>query len=335
MKKVSLLLMLMAMGVATYAQTAYEKAKFLDNTYVGVEVGATSPLDFNSMFPVNAVAGVKVGKDVTPVLGFNAEGLVSLGDNHYASIGTFVKAVNVGLNSTVNLSNLIAGYGGSPRFVEVGTEVGLGWLHRWQVDANYLTAKTGATIAFNLGAEKAHSLFVNPAVFWNLTANGKVRFDKGNAQLGLIVGYVYHFRTSNGTHSFKVHDIGAMNDRISELQAELAKKPREVVKEVSVTRTVERVVPVRSEYVVFFAQDSHELTDDARALLDGIASDNSVEIVAFASPEGGADYNQKLSESRAKAVSDYLKGKGIAVTAADGKGVQGDASGRVAIITLK
>ena len=62
--------MLMAMGVATYAQTAYEKAKFLDNTYVGVEVGATSPLDFNSMFPVNAVAGVKVGKDVTPVLGF-------------------------------------------------------------------------------------------------------------------------------------------------------------------------------------------------------------------------------------------------------------------------
>ena len=35
------------------AQIATENSKILDNTYVGVEAGVTTPLNFNSMFPLN------------------------------------------------------------------------------------------------------------------------------------------------------------------------------------------------------------------------------------------------------------------------------------------
>lgn len=42
----------------TYSQTAYEESKILDNTSISVVGGVTTPLDFNSVFPVNGVAGI-------------------------------------------------------------------------------------------------------------------------------------------------------------------------------------------------------------------------------------------------------------------------------------
>lgn len=235
----------------TYAQTAYEKSKILDNTSISVVGGATTPLDFNSVFPVNGVAGIKLQKDLTPVFGLNVEGLASFGDNHYGSASTVVKSINTGLNGVVNLSNLLCGYNGTPRKFEVSTETGIGWLHSWTGHSNYLTSKTGAVLSFNLGKEKTHSVIINPAVYWNLSKTGKIQFNKNHAQLGLLVGYVYHFKTSNGTHSFKAYNIGAMNDEINNLKAELAKKPTEIVKEVIKTEVVTNTI---GNTVVFFAQ---------------------------------------------------------------------------------
>lgn len=316
----------------TYAQTAYEKSKILDNTSISVVGGATTPLDFNSVFPVNGVAGIKLQKDLTPVFGLNVEGLASFGDNHYGSASTVVKSINTGLNGVVNLSNLLCGYNGTPRKFEVSTETGIGWLHSWTGHSNYLTSKTGAILSFNLGKEKAHSVIINPAVYWNLSKTGKIQFNKNHAQLGLLVGYVYHFKTSNETHSFKAYNIGAMNDEINNLKAELAKKPTEIVKEVIKTEVVTNTI---GNTVVFFAQNSSELTGTAMAELSKIPSGSKVSIIGSASPEGSAKYNQKLSEKRAETVSKFLTGNGVIVENCIGTGVTDTTSGRIATITIK
>lgn len=316
----------------TYAQTAYEKSKILDNTSISVVGGATTPLDFNSVFPVNGVAGIKLQKDLTPVFGLNVEGLASFGDNHYGDASTVVKSINTGLNGVINLSNLLCGYNGTPRKFEVSTETGIGWLHNWTGHSNYLTSKTGAILSFNLGKEKAHSVIINPTVYWNLSKTGKIQFNKNHAQLGLLVGYVYHFKTSNGTHSFKAYNIGAMNDEINNLKAELAKKPTEIVKEVIKTEVVTNTI---GNTVVFFAQNSSELTGTAIAELSKIPSGSKVSIIGSASPEGSAEYNQKLSEKRAEIVSKFLTENGVIVENCIGTGVTDTTSGRIATITIK
>ena len=140
----------------TYAQTAYEESKILDNTSISVVGGVTTPLDFNSVFPVNGVAGIKLQKNLTPVFGFNVEGLASFGDNHYGSASTVVRSINTGLNGVINFSNLLCGYNGTPRKFEVSTETGIGWMHSWTGHCNYLTSKTGMVLSFNLGKERAH-----------------------------------------------------------------------------------------------------------------------------------------------------------------------------------
>lgn len=319
--------------VSANAQTAVETQKFLDNMSVGVEVGATTPLDFNSMFPLNTVAGLKIGKDFTPVFGVEAEGLAIFNDNHFADVKTFVKATNVGLNGKVNLTNLFLDFKGAPRTFEVSTVTGLGWLYLWNQNVHNLSAKTGLDFAFNLGKTKATSLVFTPAVFWNLTNSGKVQFNKNRAQLGLTAGIVYHFKNSNGTHSFKLWDVGAMNDEINRLRSELAKKPTEVIKEVVTERIVEKVVPTDNSVTVYFTKGSFELSNAAKASLDKIGQNGVVDVKGFADEVGSEKFNQTLSEKRAKAVADYLTNRGLKVNSVEAFGETGDIVARVVVVS--
>lgn len=344
MKKIFIFLMalMMSFSVAN-AQLATENSKVLDNTYVGVEVGATTPLSFDPMFPLNTVAGIKIGKELTPVFGLEIEGQFFFNDNNVGRwTETFIKGSNLGLNGIVNLSNLFAGYKGTPRFFEVKTNTGIGWLSRWNGGGNSLSAKTAVDFAFNVDKKRAHTITVTPGVWWDLTANNKVQFNKNLAQFGVFVGYTYHFKTSNGTHHFKVYDVGAMTNELARLNEELAKKPTEVVvektvvKEVPVTQTVEHATGFGVKETVFFAFDSAELDNNAKATLDQLGKDGKYEILGYASNEGSTEYNKKLSQRRADAVKAYLEARGAKVEKAEGLGVVfGPTTGRVAIITLK
>jgi len=373
MKKFILMLVVMfTTMLSVSAQVATENAKLLDNTYLGVEVGATTPLNFNSVFPVNTVAGLKFGKELTPVFGLEVEGFAVFGDNVYrygvngsipsqgafnihenGSVNTFVKATNVGLNGTINWSNLLFGYKGTPRAFEVKTNTGFGWLHYYgdytpyfpvgsyviAGKRNVLTAKTALDLAFNLGNKKAHTITVSPGVYWGLNEIGNIKFNKTYAQLGVMVGYTYHFKTSNGTHAFKTYDVGAMIGEIDRLNSELAKKPTEV----EVIKYVDRVVTnnyntvaAPQETYVFFAYDSSVLDDRAKAELDKLGQNGVYDVVAYASSEGSTEYNQRLSERRAAAVADYLTNRGCKVNSWEGKGVQfGTTTGRVAVVKTK
>lgn len=347
MKKFLMMMALMlSLVLSINAQTAIETPKFLDNVYVGVEAGATTPLNFVQPFKnVNPVAGVVLGKDLTPVFGVQAEGMTWFQDHNFANSHTAFKAINVGLNGTVNLSNLFLEYNGAPRKFEVTTITGIGWLsilgddnlngQNGIEDNDELTAKTGLNLAFNLGAKKQHQIYLQPAVMWNLTGytnRDDVQFNKNHAQFAVMLGYTYKFKTSNGTHNFKTYDVGAMNNEINRLQAELAKKPNVVVKEI----IREKFVPAENTVWVPFAFDKAELTNDAKAILNNLKNVKTVNVDGYASWEDGsnAEHNKALSIARAHTVTEYLKSIGVNVNNSEGHGAEGITSQRCVIVSV-
>lgn len=347
MKKfiLSLMVMLTVMLSSANAQIAYQKADFLDNVYVGLNGGVSSPLDFNSVTPFNAQAGVKVGKNWSPVFGTNIEGTAVFGDNHFADSHTFVKATYVGLNGTLNLTNLFLNYNPDKVF-ETSLEAGIGWIHNYHTPtptnidghANYLGAKTGVILAWNIGNNKAWQLYAEPSVYWNLSKTDKIQFNKHNAQLAVSVGVVYKFKTSNKTHNFKVYNIydytsalEEARDRIAALEAqntELSKRPTETYNVVKETNK-ETVVYSQDVLTVSFLQNSAELTQDAKNILDKVGTSLPVKVIGSTSPEGTTRRNSELSVQRANAVAKYLKSRGVKVVSAEG-----NEHGRIAVVTV-
>ena len=177
----------------------------------------------------------------------------------------------------------------------------------------------------------------------NLNETGAVQFNKNFAQFGVMVGYTYHFKTSNGTRHFKTYDVGAMAAEIGHLNEELAKKP----KEVEVIKYVDRNnAPATNAFgnatgfcvteTVYFAFNSTELDARAKEALDKLGQNGVYVIDAYASCEGSTAYNLKLSQRRADAVKAYLESRGAKVDSATGHGVQfGTTTGRVAVVKLK
>lgn len=355
MKKIIFTLALIAMGLSgAKAQSGLQTSKFFDNWYLGVKVGASTPLTFNHTFPLNPNAGVKLSKNFSPVFGANIEGLVNFGDNYFVtqtpnniqlSSKTLVKSVNVGLNGTINWTNLFLGYNENKVF-EVGTELGIGFVKFFGDDVirqkgnngddNDLTAKTSMTFAWNIdGASKPWQVYVEPGVYWNLTHGPQdaVKMGKRFAQLALQVGFNYKFKTSNGTHNFKQLNLDAMNDEINDLRAQLAAKPKEVIKEVESNNS--KIQRIDNLFFVTFQQGKSILVPEMKQALNEIKEGTRVKIVGTASPEGPKNLNKRLSQDRANVVADYLKSRGVIVESATGEGVKGITSNRLAVVYVQ
>lgn len=322
------------------AQTAIENPKFFDNMYLGVNVGASMPLSFDNAFPLNPTVGVRVGKDFNPIFGAAIEGTGWFGSTaahgQRFSWKNDVRAINTGLIGTVNVLNAFKLSPG--RKFDLEAIAGVGWLHRfnWGEDGNDISAKTGLDFGWNIGN---HKIYLEPAIYWNLTGGSAVaQFNSSHAQIAGSIGYIYYFKTSNKTHSFKYYDIEALNDEINALRAEndsLRNRPAELVE---ISKEVIKEVPVETlvnvgDIVVTFAQGKSELSEAARYALNSITA-KVVKIVATASPEGTKEFNQKLSEERAQVVKEYLEAQGVTVNSAQGLGVQGNESNRIAIVTI-
>lgn len=339
MRKILMIFILCLSVLFANAQIATEKSTALDNISFGITAGVSTPLDFNSVFPINPNVGLKVQKDFTPYFGVQAEGIAILNDNHFSDLKNTVKATNVGINGIFNLTNIFKGYNGTPRVFEIKTATGLGWMYAWNTSNNFLTAKTGLDLAFNIGKKRAHSIVITPAIYWNLNKFGDVRFDKHNSQLAINVSYIYHFKNSNGTHSFKTYDVGAMISEIDRLNGALSecekKEPKVVEKVIVQEAPVTNAIVPRDEntWVVTFETGSSRLSIEDFFILNQIERTATVDIVATASPEGTAEFNQKLSEDRAKAVADHLSSRGVKINSAIGKGVDAT-TGRSAIVKV-
>lgn len=340
-------------AIMSNAQIAIEETRLFDNVSVGAEVGVTTPLSLNSVFPMNTVVGLHATKWFAPAWGAEVEGDVYLGSHMHGDYRfdgvdhNFVRRTYLGVNHLTSITNLIYGYYETPRVFEMSMVLGVGWLHTFTPNHsdrynNDLAAKTGLDLAFNLGRRNAHALSVRPAIIWNLSTPGgrksSMAFNRYGADLYLGLGYTYYFKTSNKTHRFKTHDVGMYLATIADYEEQLSTKPKQVVvdkivvKEVPVVKT--KVVNTPHKLVVYFEKGSSVLSDEAKAVLDTVVG--KVTIEGFASPEGTRRFNERLAQRRADAVADYIASReGVLVVSALGRGVSGVTSNRVVEITVE
>lgn len=322
-----------------YAQRAYEGANLGDNWSIGIHAGVTTPLTHSAFFPnMRATWGLGIGKQLTPFFGMGVEAMTSI--NTTASKTAFDNT-NVSLLTSVNLSNLFAGYWGTPRLFEIETVAGLGWLHYAQNgdgDRNSISSKLGLNFNFNLGEAKAWTIGIKPALVYDLNACGErnVGFNANLAAWEITAGLKYHFRCSNGKHhiSFaKLYDqaevdalneqvnnlrqtnadqeaeLTAANQRNAELEQQLAdcKNQGPVIVTDTITshkKTLESVVTFRQGDVSVVASQTPNVERIATYLKNHEKA--TVSIKGYASPEGKAEVNARIAQQRADAVKSLL-----------------------------
>ena len=344
MKKFFLIFAATAFTASVSAQTVTE-SKLTDNIYVGVNGGvATKTTQHSWLGDLCPNAGIRVGRYITPVLGVAVEGNAYFSNKPYESIGTVVRFVDTHALGTVNLSNLFGGYKGEPRCFEVSAVYGLGWRHIFgagekHICDNQMTSKAGVDFALNLGKAKAWQIYVEPAMVWALTGNqttqefnNKAQYNIDRSMFHVNAGVIYKFKNSNGTHNFTIAqlrdqaEIDGLNSKINDLRndlngkdAQLAAKDRQIADLQKALdecnkkpKYVKPATATNLQPTVLFRQGKSVVDKAQYAPIELIAqymknhADAKVEIKGYASPEGPADLNQKLSEERAAAVKDIL-----------------------------
>ncbi len=342
MKKVIFTLAVAAMTAQTMSAQTVEESKLTDNWYIGVNGGINAKTTHTAIFKnLNPSAGLRIGRNLTPVFGLAAEGEVYFNNkgSEYRPLGTFVKGLNLSLLGTTNFSNWFGGYTGEPRAFEIIGVYGLGWGHAFHtasngdIDKNVLTSKFGLDFAFNLGAAKAWQLYIEPNITYGLNAGDKIQYNSNNSALGVLVGLNYKFGNSNGTHNFKVAElrnqgeIDALNAKINELRADNSNKDNtignnqrtiaDLQAQLAAAKNQKPTVVVNEnknvlQPTVIFQQGKSTIDAAQYASISMIATymknhkNAKILIKGYASPEGSLELNQKLSEARAEAVKAAL-----------------------------
>lgn len=107
------------------------------------------------------------------------------------------------------------------------------------------------------------------------------------------------------------------------------RKPQVVEKVVEVEKVVyvERVEEIEDDFnAAKFVQGKADLTDDAKFVLHDLAQfmdkhpELRLKLIGHTSAEGDAEFNQRLSESRAQAAVDFLVSQGIAAERLEAEG---------------
>ena len=158
------------------------------------------------------------------------------------------------------------------------------------------------------------------------------QFDSRAALFQLSVGVNYKFGTSNGTHNFAVAqlrdqaEIDGLNAQINGLRADVdAANAASAAKDATIAdlkkklaecearpaQVIEKKENVLQPHVIF-RQGKATIDAAQYASIEMVANymknhkDAKVKVQGYASPEGKAEFNQKLSEKRAEAVKAAL-----------------------------
>lgn len=346
MKKIAMFIAAAAMAVSASAQkTVVTSSKAGDNWYVGANAGAqTATKSFEIFDPTFGVRVGKNFTTVFGIafdgqVAFDAFDKESINTN-----GTFVKGLDVDVLGTANLMNLFAGYKGQPRLFEIIALGGFGWSHGFAPKAvgstNALNSKVAVDFAFNLGSDKQWQVYIEPSLTYALVGDNVsdpwFKYNLNDSRFGLKAGFNYKFANSNGSHNFKIEqlrdqaEIDALNAKINEAKAETAAAKKAAAAEAATAAAtiaslqknlsdcMNKPAPVVEKKAanlqpsVVFAQGKSVVEKSQMANIQMIANymkahkDVKVKITGYASPEGNAELNQKLSEKRAESVKNVL-----------------------------
>ena len=206
---------------------------------------------------------------------------------------------------------------------------------------NGINSRVALDFAFNLGAAKAWQLYIEPSLTYGLhswaegvDAGGNFNYDINNSAFSIKAGVNYKFGNSNGTHNFAIAqlrdqaEIDGLNAKINELRADnnakdgqlsakdqqiadLKKKLADCEARPQTAAVVEKTENVLQPHVIF-RQGKSTIDPAQYASIEMVAKymknhkDAKVKVQGYASPEGKAEFNQKLSEKRAEVVKNAL-----------------------------
>ena len=223
MKKLGLLFAASIFAASASAQTVVESKTF-DNIYIGINGGvATKTTGHKWLSDLNSNAGLRLGRYFTPVFGLAVEGNAYFSNKPWHSTGTVVRATNVSLLGTVNLSNWFGGYKGEPRVFEVSALYGLGWMHvftnnkQFEKDTEYqrnrMTSKAALNFAFNFGAEKQWQIYVEPSINFAFLGQATKKMDvidpahpANPKRVDYAVDYRYKASTNAGQPAYNINN---------------------------------------------------------------------------------------------------------------------------------
>ena len=316
MKKILSIFAALVMTTMIASAQTVEKSGLFENTYVTVSGGVVTGTQFGNMtkdnwYKVSPVVGLELGKYITPVIGFSAEGLGFIGTT---TSRTFFDESAVLANGKLNLSNWFGGYPGQPRRVEVVGVLGYGWGHDYvatsygqyrgseagtmvngrsdevvgkngiPTDKNYTVYKTGAELNFNLGKSRAWQINLKPSVLWFHKVAGNYvstpfLTTKRDARANVMLGLTYKFGNKSKGHNFRLcpysvtqADYDALNAKYNEL---LNSEPEvlAVVKRVTETKEVVKTETkvLVGSTIITFPIGSCELSSVERAKVDAFA----------------------------------------------------------------
>ena len=329
MKKFILTMLLALTAVfSVNAQTQSNYAgssKFTDNVSVGVVGGVETNLN-QWNWPNGAVAGIVINKEITPVFGVTLEGTTGINNianwakpvTHFHCGNTF-DGISTYLTARVNLTNAIWKYNGKPRKFEVEANAGPGYGFLLHQEYNALLVKAGLNLNYNV--TDAWTIALRPAVVYDL--NGTGTFNTNHSIGQVTAGIVYHFKTSNGTRSFKKaklynqSEVDALNAKIKDLQSNLETANKAVkTNAINTVDTVYTESPSSLGNVVSFTLNSAKVDETQMANLDNAVRilkenpDLKVTLKGYADKNtGSATYNKRLSVRRAEAVKNVIVDK--------------------------
>lgn len=345
MKKFIFMLVAMFATVTMSAQTV-EKSKFFDNTYVGLNGGISAWLHpshhgfDNFGESISGIGSLRLGKFVTPILGFELEGEVGM-----ANRDKFVDHTLVSVNMLFNMNNVFHPYRGEPDFVEFVPFIGIGWHHTYgSMVTNNIASKFGMQVNFHLDKAKAWQINVIPSINYIMTDDGfsaptsQPRFDVCRSHVNLQVGVTYKFKNSKKTHNFvispychtqrefddmnaKINELHNKNGRIVKHNNDLRVMNKRLLAELNELKSKKvdesTVVNVNVNSAIGFEIGSAEIPHTQRGNILSIAkvlkdSGANIELVGFADSATGSDKrNMELSLARANSVADALVACGV------------------------
>ncbi|WP_455004770.1 OmpA family protein [Capnocytophaga gingivalis] len=247
-KNILTLAAIITAAVSANAQETLSSSKFFDNWQVGVKGGGFSWTTHEAFIKnTRATFGAEIGKQISPAFRLGVEGMAYVRPVQFddaTEFGNFVDMSNVSLVGTVNLSNLIAGYKGTPRFFEVEGFAGLGWAHIYPQGAdnrkapivlNGMTSQFGSNLLFNLGQSKAWGIKISPALIYfvdgvenRAESNSQNELNLTKSWTQVTAGVVYRFKGSNGAHHFtrptNREELEALNKQLAGLREDLRGK---------------------------------------------------------------------------------------------------------------
>lgn len=263
--------------------------------YSGLSVKGATQKEGHGEFPTHST-----GEDV-PGKG---------GDGYWLMKQKF-KFYNLHLDALFNMSNILYGYN-EKRVYNCSPYFGLGWTRVWE-------SPQSMEVSANVGI--LNSFRLNDALDLNLDIRGAYVSDRFDGELGgrwgegiwsATIGLTYKFKPRGWDRSktiIRTHDrtseLKAMQDKINDMQAQLAKRKTDSI-------TVIRTMAAAS--FVVFKIDTWDLTNEARVQLSLFAENikkadpNVVYIITGYADKGtgSVERNIVLSKNRARVVYECL-----------------------------